>query len=917
MDSLIERIKAATPVLDLIGQTFTIIGHGSVLTTVEHDSLKIWKETNSWYWFSKGMGGDVLDWYQHIHRCDLATAIEHLARAAHIERRPLTPEEQAERAESQQRRRILHLAADHYHNLLLHHPAGQTAIQYTSSRGWTLETLRAEMIGCTLPAHASVEPVETTPTDNSALSPDDQPLPRSGGGWEGVPLDAQLRAEHLLDHPTAKAVLSIPPDMLVYVHRRGGQVVYLSARSLTGKRHYNLPEKLAGPKQPYTNSTQKGWAVLVEGQADAISLAQLDIPAEALCGTDLPSPDGRGAGGEGPGVDLPSPIGRGAGGEGPGVNLAHITHIGLDADEAGRKRALAIAAALNPLLPIVDWGRKDANAMLVDGADRKLIFRKLEEAKPALLHLAAAARKLTGDPRTQAHRQVLDAWLSLDELVAADLRPDFARTLGVGVSQLNNMLAARRKEVEAEKPSPDRYEYSAGGARGGYVWEQCVTFQPDGSAAATYAVRDPKGKIEIKPMLDVGNVTYTPYPANSGIIDARVVLFPEKPAPYGDQRQLVRRIQAYIHRYLDIDPFYERLAAYYVLFSWVYDMFENLPYLRAIGDYGTGKTRFLQAIGVLCYRPMFVSGASSVSPVFRLIDMFRGTLIIDEADFANSDADAEIVKILNVGYYRTGIVLRSEKDPATNADNWSPQVFRVFGPKLLATRKPFTDRATESRCLTRRMTSARPRPDISYILGPEFWAEATELRNQLLQYRLEKWRANVEVDPALADDSVEPRLNQVTMALKSIVDDPEMRGEIDSFIRAYNETMISDRQMSLPALVVQALSEIHYSKKVDLMGDDARDFTMKGLADATRAITLEIDPDIKIHPRTISKLLSEDLGLPRRRTCPRTRRAALEYADDELAALMQRYGIEPPPGVESIKTEAEKANSEGCEGCEG
>jgi len=388
-------------------------------------------------------------------------------------------------------------------------------------------------------------------------------------------------------------------------------------------------------------------------------------------------------------------------------------------------------------------------------------------------------------------------------------------------------------------------------------------------------------------------VTYTPYPADLGIIDARVVLFPEKPEAYGGQRELIKTIQGFIHRYLDIDPFYERLAAYYVLFSWVYDMFENLPYLRALGDYGTGKTRFLQAIGVLCYRPMFVSGASSVSPIFRLIDMFRGTLIIDEADFASSDSDAEIIKILNVGYYKTGIVLRSEKDPATNADNWAPQVFRVFGPKLLATRKPFTDRATESRCLTRRMSTARPRPDISYILGPEFWAEATAIRNQLLRYRLEMWRPAVSVDPALADDSVEPRLNQVTMALKSIVDDPEMRGEIDGFIRAYNATIISDRQMSLPALVVQALVEIHYSRKTNLMDEDLRDFSMKGICTKVADLLLDLDPDVRISPKKIGAILSEDLGLSRRTEHPKTRRSRLDFTEEELVALMRRYGIEP------------------------
>ena len=175
-----------------------------------------------------------------------------------------------------------------------------------------------------------------------------------------------------------------------------------------------------------------------------------------------------------------------------------------------------------------------------------------------------------------------------------------------------------------------------------------------------------------------------------------------------------KEIRSFIHDYLDVDPFYEKLASYYVMFTWLYDLFENLPYLRALGDYGTGKTRFIQTIGVLCYRPMLVSGASTTSPIFNIIDMFNGTLVIDEADFSNSDTDNEIIKILNIGYYKGGVVLRAEKDP--NSETYMPNARDVFGPKILATRKLFTDRATESRCLTKRMSTARPRPGIAYTL---------------------------------------------------------------------------------------------------------------------------------------------------------------------------------------------------------
>src|SRR5437868_7678103 len=96
----------------------------------------------------------------------------------------------------------------------------------------------------------------------------------------------------------------------------------------------------------------------------------------------------------------------------------------------------------------------------------------------------------------------------------------------------------------------------------------------------------------------------------------------------------------------------------YVLLTWVYDRFNELPYLRLRGDYGTGKTRFLLTLCSICYKPIFASGASSVSPLFHMLDRFGGTLIIDEADFRFSDEKADLTKILNNGNVRGFPVLR-------------------------------------------------------------------------------------------------------------------------------------------------------------------------------------------------------------------------------------------------------------------
>src|SRR6266498_296561 len=200
-----------------------------------------------------------------------------------------------------------------------------------------------------------------------------------------------------------------------------------------------------------------------------------------------------------------------------------------------------------------------------------------------------------------------------------------------------------------------------------------------------------------------------PYSPNNNLIKNEVVLLASEPEEYGSEEELVKEIRSFLHRYVDVTPLFEKIASYYVLLSWVYDRFNELPYLRLRGDPGSGKTRFLLTVGSLCYKPIFASGASTVSPLFRILDAFRGTLIIDEGDFRLSDERAEIVKILNNGNAKGFPVLRSE---ASKTGEFNPRAYTVFGPKIVATRGFFEDKALESRCLTEAMGQTGLREDV-------------------------------------------------------------------------------------------------------------------------------------------------------------------------------------------------------------
>ncbi|MCB1711831.1 MAG: hypothetical protein KDH96_04960 [Candidatus Riesia sp.] len=53
-------------IAELIGEKYTLRKlSNNVLTTEEHGSLKIWTNTNSWYWFARGFGGGIREWLRY------------------------------------------------------------------------------------------------------------------------------------------------------------------------------------------------------------------------------------------------------------------------------------------------------------------------------------------------------------------------------------------------------------------------------------------------------------------------------------------------------------------------------------------------------------------------------------------------------------------------------------------------------------------------------------------------------------------------------------------------------------------------------------------------------------------------------------------------------------------------------------
>jgi hypothetical protein len=307
--------------------------------------------------------------------------------------------------------------------------------------------------------------------------------------------------------------------------------------------------------------------------------------------------------------------------------------------------------------------------------------------------------------------------------------------------------------------------------------------------------------IEQEVKIETGEVL-VPYSPKNNLIANECVLLPSGPSEYFTKNELIADIQAFLHRYIDLSPLFAKIASYYILLTWVHDAFNELPYLRLRGEYGTGKTRGLMTIGSLCYKAFFASGASTTSPIFHTLDAFGGTLIFDEADLPYSDARADIVKILNNGTVRGMPVLRTV---VNRHKEFNPHAFKVFGPKIIAMRGSFDDRALESRFLTEETGRRVLRADIPIQLPDELKTEALALRNRLLHFRFCNLFA-IKADATALIEGVEPRLNQTASSLLSLVDDIALRKEIqDALIEEY-EAIRSERSDTADAAVLQAAS---------------------------------------------------------------------------------------------------------------
>ena len=824
-EDIVALVKAKNPIEDVIdGDGYPIERRNTrYLRCRQHDSLVVDTLNQSYHWNSRNEHGDVINWVMSRQGLDFKGAVDALCDRAGIERVNWGNQSHEARIAARARMDAFSVAAGVFVRWLWR---DAEALAYARSRGWTDELMQREMLGYTGTWGNRQELRSEMLAEFRTAGID--PLNPAAVGVTGLlgSIAKFLKSHELplnqkwVDQGYIPGMIG--QDALVYAHSRGGTVEYFSVRGIHEKRHYNLPSDLVGYRKPYYNSEwvpKAKQVVVVEGQADAITLAQWGVPAVAIAGNNVAD------------EQLLTTIREANAGVG-------TLFLALDADQAGKSGLRQAGELLGPLTRVLRWPEredvKDPNDLLLAWNSEGVAPEKQVSLLAGMLMNSisymeelAAQCGATKDQTEQAALEidVIKQYIQLDEIQQAQYRDRVAQGLKRKLRDFDRLVKQLQgKGNQEEDKRPDKIVPVWGGYHDGYLFE--YLYDPN-DQTVMLAYREPdnedgsKGKIGRAKYVDTWMagewIRYVPEEAYDFVFNGSV-LFPSNLGDHKPARELVGILELFLKKYyLFDDDKLPRIIAYYVLMTWLYDSFNAISYLRALGGAGSGKTELMRRIGHVCYRMINSSGSDTPATLFRTVEMFGGTLVIDEYDQEVSETTSDFVKILNMGAMKGGTVQRMAEYIDVNGDKkMRPSSFSTYCPKLLNGRRDMKDDAVGTRCLTFRLSPhvqmELMEADISLAIDSEFRERALAIRNLLVRWRLENWEPEIEIKNEDLDPHISPRLNQVTVPMKAIArmsGDEEVREDLTLLLREMYAAEVMERSESLTARVVEALWKIY------------------------------------------------------------------------------------------------------------
>jgi len=325
-------------------------------------------------------------------------------------------------------------------------------------------------------------------------------------------------------------------------------------------------------------------------------------------------------------------------------------------------------------------------------------------------------------------------------------------------------------------------------------------------------------KNELKDRLDLGEkdlfgrpIIYVP--VDNTALRKGLVLLPSEPKET-TFKEVFEKIDSFAFRCYDAlgqEP-YVKLLSRVAAASWFLDRFvanprfdvagagKFAPIIPIRGPSESGKNRLAFVFRLLSYRPYFEMSTYRVPSLYRPLDLWGGTLVLDEADFANTNEKSELIHFLNCRATGTPISRQDPKSPRKT------DVFANFGITILTQRRAFDDNATESRCLP--YYSERTDRKLPTVETDDMLAEGLELQNMLFYLRLKFYR-NVAIDKtAWINEIADPRLVSSLLPLLALSKfEPTIKDTIETVVKDIAKLKVEQKSNSVDGTLLNSLWE--------------------------------------------------------------------------------------------------------------
>lgn len=355
--------------------------------------------------------------------------------------------------------------------------------------------------------------------------------------------------------------------------------------------------------------------------------------------------------------------------------------------------------------------------------------------------------------------------------------------------------------------------------------------------------------------------------------------------------------EEFFRYFLDIpDERVYKVLALWTIATYLMPIWYALGYLTIFGLRESGKSKVLEVLDLLAFNATKVQSITSPS-LFRYIEMYSPTLLMDETDFTEPTKHTDLLHLLYVGYKRGIPAIRSEK---TTKEKIKTRKFNVFCPKALV-----APHGMEPMLLTRCIIIRMLRTSNSEIsrrwptdLDPKINSWAENIRNYLYRFALERWRdVKKEYESLTMPENVDSRNFEVWAPLFALAKIFNCYDEIVEYAR---ETSIEKRTEELLETEEFKLLRVllHLAKQISHLAKQHNEALLdawKSAGEIASEAELLIGKEQWIKPQRIGRILSNTFAFTSAKGLKKLINGTAKYKidPDYLRALALRHGIDP------------------------